>query len=233
MRTILLSLLVLSILSCNNFERGSGRIISETKSVSNFNAIKVSNSIDVEIMQGDKTEVIVEADDNVINFVEVKSINNELYISYKSGTTIMNSQVVVKVTAPEFTKIKASASSTVLGKNTLSTSNTFEVNASSSSEITIEVDAPTVKLDANSSAEINISGKTKNIFIEASSSAAINAENLKAETAEATANSSGSIYVFASVQLKANASSSGEVAYTGGVKDVQKNESSSGEVIAR
>lgn len=230
MKYIYLLTLPILLFSCFRTHHGSGRIITETKTVATFNAVDVSNSIDVELTQGNKNEVIVEADDNIIQYVNVENKGGVLHISFRSNVNVSNYTVKVKVTSPAFTKIEANSSADITSTNTITSADKISVTASSSADIDLKVDAPSILADAGSSATINLEGKTQQFEASASSSADINAENLKAESVNATAGSSGTCNVFASVKLNAEANSSGSVNYTGGVTNIVKKESSSGSV---
>jgi hypothetical protein len=58
--------------SCYNGKRGSGNIITEKRNVSGFTMVNASSSIDIDVQQGAETSVIVEADDNLIKYIEPK-----------------------------------------------------------------------------------------------------------------------------------------------------------------
>ena len=51
--------------------RGSGNIITENRNESGFNSIDVSGAIDVYVKQDSTTSVKVEADDNILEYIEV------------------------------------------------------------------------------------------------------------------------------------------------------------------
>jgi hypothetical protein len=232
-KNLLLLLLPVLLFSCFRSKRGSGNIIKETRNVAAFNAIDVGGSIDVELTQGTKNEVIVEADDNLIKYVEVVNKAGVLSINIKYNGSLNNFTARVKITSPVYTKISASASSEVTSTNVITSADKITVDANSSADVELNIDAPMVVAEASSSANVKLQGKTKQLDATASSSGDLNAEKLLAETVKAEASSSGSLNVFASVKLIADANSSGDVHYIGGVKDIQKSESSSGSVSAK
>jgi Putative auto-transporter adhesin, head GIN domain len=230
MKKLFLFALPIILFSCFKSKKGSGHIITETRTVAAFNAVDVSTSIDVELVQGNKNEVVVEADDNIIKDIEVVNKSGVLSISLNHTGSLRKFTARVKVTAPVFANIAASSSSSIKSTNTLTSTDKIKIDANSSADITLDVDAPNVIAECSSSATINLNGKTKQFDATANSSADIKAENLKAETVTASASSSATINVFASVKLKADANSSADINYSGGVKDIQKSVSSSGSV---
>ena len=230
MKKLLLFALPIFLFACRNSHKGSGRITTETRTVSAFNAVDVANSIDVELQQGDKNEVVVEADDNIIQFLETTCVDGKLTIRMKRNTNVRNATLRVRLVSPLYKSISGAASSEIVSRNTLTSTDKINVKASSSADITLQIDAPSVFVDGSSSADINITGRAKLVDANASSSTSIDLTGLKAETVTANATSSGLLKVFASVKLDASASSSGDVKYVGGVKDIQRRESSSGSV---
>lgn len=219
---------VITITSCDQ-TTGSGNIVTETRKTGNFDAISVGGSFEVEVKIGDVTLVVVEADDNIMKYIETTVSGNTLKINTEGLHNYSDVHMKVYVTAPAITSIKASASAEVVADNILTGSGRLTFKASSSASIKAEVNAPEIETDASSSATITLTGKTKTHKTEASSSAEIKTFGLLSENTTANVSSSASIEVHASVSLNARASSSGSVDYKGAAA-VTKSESSSGTV---
>lgn len=219
---------LITLVSCQH-TTGSGNIVTETRNTGSFDAISVGGSFDVEVKNGNSTSVVVEADDNIIKYIQTRVSGNVLKINTEDLHSYSNVHMKVYVTTPGLKAISASASAEVIAEDVLTNSEKLVFKASSSASIRAEVDAPEVVTDANSSATITLKGRTKTHQSEASSSGEIKAFNLLSENTTASASSSGSIEVHASVSLNAKASSSGNIEYKGGAT-VTKSESSSGSV---
>ena len=219
---------VFTLVSCDQ-TTGSGNIVTETRNTGSFDAISVGGSFDVEVKMGDAMSVVVEADDNIMKYIETKVSGNTLKISTEGLHSFSDVHMKVYVTVPVLTAVSASASAEVVGENILTNADKLVFKASSSASIKAEVNAPDIVTDANSSASITLRGKTKNHKTEASSSAEINAFELLTENTTANVTSSANIEVHASVSLNAHASSSGSVEYKGAAT-VTKSENSSGTV---
>ena len=219
---------VFTLVSCDQ-TTGSGNIVTETRNTGSFDAISVGGSFEVEVKMGDAMSVVVEADDNIMKYIETKVSGNTLKISTEGLHSFSDVHMKVYVTVPVLTAVSASASAEVVGENILTNADKLVFKASSSASIKAEVNAPDIVTDANSSASITLRGKTKNHKTEASSSAEINAFELLTENTTANVSSSANIEVHASVSLNAHASSSGSVEYKGAAT-VTKSENSSGTV---
>ncbi len=214
--------------SCNN-TTGSGNVITQKKSVGNFTGISASQSIDVEVTIGAVTEVRVEADDNIMQYIVTEVSGDMLEIKIKDMVNLNNTTVKVFVTTPGLNSISASSSAGVKVLGVIKYDGKISFDASSSADIEAEVDAPEVVAEASSSGSVTLSGRTKNFTAKASSSGDVKSAGLLTENTTASANSSGSVDVHASVTLNADASSGGDITYHGAAT-VKKDESSGGSV---
>lgn len=227
MKRLALITAVFALLSSCDFysESGSGNITSEKRNLPAFTGIESGSSIDVEVRIG-APSVEVEADDNIIQFVETHVSGNTLHIGLESGVSLHNTHIKVNVTVPEISHITAHSSSDVKVLDIIKSNSKLRFEVSSSADIEAEVEVPEVEAKASSSASINLSGRTKNYRARVSSSAEINSFDLLSENTDVSASSSGSADVHASVTLNAEASSSGSVDYTGGASAKVKTNSS-------
>ena len=175
---------VFTLVSCDQ-TTGSGNIVTETRNTGRFDAISVGGSFEVEVKMGDAMSVVVEADDNIMKYIETKVSGNTLKISTEGLHSFSDVHMKVYVTVPVLTAVSASASAEVVGENILTNADKLVFKASSSASIKAEVNAPDIVTDANSSASITLRGKTKNHKTEASSSAEINAFELLTENTTA------------------------------------------------
>lgn len=229
MKRIILFLFTLFILASCDRTTGSGNIISETRTVGNFDAINVGGGFNVEVKIGSPASVRVEADDNIMKYIEITDVGNTLNIRTEDLHNYSNVHMNVYITMPSLKNVKASASADVVVQDIVESDSRLSFRASSSASIKAEVNAPEIESDASSSATITLRGKTKNYDAQASSSANIRSFELLSENTTAKVSSSADIQVHASVNLNAKASSSGSIDYKGAAT-VNKSESSSGSV---
>lgn len=232
MKYLYFILMTVSIISCRNGVRGSGNIIKVTKQLSDINSLSVSGAIKVDVKIGAIPSLVIEADDNIMSYVTTNVSDKNLSIKIKGINSIRNATINVYLVVPTITKVTTSASAEVRSDEIIKNTEKLSFNASSGSLINVNVDAPSVFADASSGADIILTGRTKNLTVESSSGSKVNLLALQAENASASASSGATISIFASVGLKANASSGGNIRYKGGAPSVVKNVSSGGSVSA-
>jgi len=226
--TLLGSAFLLFLTSCN-FTTGSGNIVTEKRSVSNFTDINVSNAFDVEIKIGPAEEVKVEADDNIMKYIRTEVSGNTLRIKTENLHSLSDAHLKVYITMPEVKNIDASAAANVKVLDIIKVNGKLGFNASSAADIEAEVEAPEVEAEASSSGTVKLSGKTKNYKAQASSGASIKTAELLSEITDVSVSSGANAAVYSSVSLSADASSGGTIKYYGD-GSVKPNTSSGGTI---
>ncbi len=232
MKKILLIVNILGLMVGCEHRSGSGNIVSQTRNVGKFKGVSVGGDFDVEIKIGSPAKVVVEADDNLIDDIDVAEKDGELKISMNDGLSFNDAQMKVFITTPELNLIKSSASAEVVVLDEMQSDRKVVLKASSGSSINAAVNSPATEADASSGAEIVVKGRTKTFEAESSSGASVKASELLSENTIAQSSSGASTSVHASLQLNAKASSGGSVTYRGAASAVIK-ESSGGSITKR
>lgn len=206
---------------------GSGNVTSDMRNLVEFKRVSASTGVNVYLEKGDEASARVEAEDNIIELVktEVRGGKLEVYMD----RCIRNIKPVnVYVSFQEIEELDAQSAGRIIGRSVIEGEN-IKIDAGSAGEVEVEVEAIDVTLDAGSAGTITIEGKADNLYADASSSGKINAFELVAEVVDASASSAGVAQVYASLKLKAKATSGGKVQYTGDA-EVDEETSSAGVV---
>ncbi|RXP58559.1 DUF2807 domain-containing protein [Lutibacter sp. HS1-25] len=207
--------------------KGSKHVISEEREISaNFNTIKVQQGITVYLTQGNKTDIKVEADDNIIDLLITEVKNDALNIYFEKNVNKTKARNVY-LTTSDIEKIKTSSGARVQTENTIQNSS-LDLDASSGSSIKIIVNTNEIKSESSSGANIEILGNTTNFIASSSSGSIINADKLECVDAKTNVSSGAIINVNVSGILTANASSGGNISYEGNPTEIDKNTSSGG-----
>lgn len=222
-KIIVTSILSLSFLSCNlNFGvKGNGKVISENRSINkSFNTVEVSRGLDVYLTQNDSEKIIVEADENLHEFIITKVENNVLKI-YTEKNIWNSSEKKVLVSFKNISKISASSGSDVYVTNALTTEH-LQLKTSSGADLKLDVKVNKLYCSASSGSDIRVTGISDTIVIKATSGSSIDAAKLITLSAQATTTSGADIIVNVSNELIANTSSGGDITYVGNPKKVSK-----------
>ncbi|WP_310992072.1 head GIN domain-containing protein [Aequorivita marina] len=228
---IILATLVLS--SCNinlnNGEKGNGNVITQERNLTdNFTAIKGSAGLDVYLVQGDKNKLVVEADENIQQYISTEIKNNKLHITTSSNIGWAKAKKVY-VTFKELNTIEASSGADVIGNSVIKSQN-LSLRSSSGADLEVEVFSQDLIVKSSSGSEVKVSGKSSSLKADASSGSEIDAEELLVVNCYAEASSGAEVNVNVKNKLDTHVSSGGHIKYYGNPVSVNSNKSYSGSV---
>ncbi len=228
------------ILFCGTFtfsaqasQSGSNR---QTRQVSGFHGISVTSGIDLYLTQKNTEEVVVEAEsedlDKIITRVEGGIL--KIYIREKSWFNLNwnKDPRKVYVSFKLLDKLDASAGSDVISQDLLKLEK-LNLDASSGSDVKLELEASNIVVESSSGSDIFLKGKASVLQANASSGSDINANELQAKKCTASVSSGSDVRVNVTEELNADASSGGDITYSGNPKTKDINESSGGDVHGR
>jgi hypothetical protein len=205
----------------------------QKRQISGFHGVSVSSGIDLFLSQKNVEEVFVEAgpDDLDKIITEVEGGVLKIYIREKHWFNLNWNQEPRKVYVSFTTldKLEASAGSDVNSENYLKLDK-LNLDASSGSDVQLELDINELSVGSSSGSDISLKGKATEMQADASSGSDINAGDFQVKKCAASASSGSDIKVSVTEELNANASSGGEITYSGNPAKKDINESSGGDV---
>ncbi|WP_445385379.1 head GIN domain-containing protein [Robiginitalea sp. IMCC44478] len=207
--------------------KGNGVVEEETRDITeDFSAISASEGIDVFVTQGSRHSIRVEADENVIELIGTDIRDGKLKVH--AIENIGRATKKVYVTLPEVSSLSASSGADLVVNGTLEAGK-LRLHSSSGAELELEVLADEIEADASSGADIRLTGRANLFYADASSGSDIKARDLEVKVCHADASSGAGIKIQVSESLTADASSGGDISYSGN-PNVQSNKSVSGSV---
>jgi hypothetical protein len=195
--------------------RGSRTMGTEQRNITGFTGVETRGSIDIVVMQGNYN-VRVEADQNLLQYIETNVENGRLIARFRRGISISDyNSAKVYVTAPELNAFETHGSGDISGQGKISDKNKMDIGISGSGDITLELDCPIIKTETHGAGNIALGGETRNVSCLVSGSGDVKASGLRAETAKISIHGSGDVEVYASESLDTEISGSGDVHYKG------------------
>ncbi|MDT8402396.1 MAG: head GIN domain-containing protein [Bacteroidales bacterium] len=211
---------------------GDGNVKKEERKATVFTGVTTSSAIDVYLNQGSDHRIVVEADENLLEYI-VTEIRDGILRIYPDDVSIRRAEVMrVYVTMKDIDYLSTSSAGDIIGETPIRTGS-LKISASSSGDVKLEVYAKNLALRTSSAGDIILKGTAD--FVEASTSSAgdINAYDLEAREAELSSSSAGDIKITVSERLKARASSAGDIYYYGNPEFVDARSSSGGAVVRK
>jgi hypothetical protein len=221
MKTAALSIILVTILtttSCRfSFHRinGNGNVITEKRGVNRAEKIRVVGSLDVFVQSG-PAGVRVEADENLLPYIQTNTVDGWLEIKTKDNVNISSSNAIkVYVTTESLSDLSVTGSGNITCNDEFLSSKKTSFEVTGSGNLFAKINAPSVDAEITGSGNLQIAGETRDVDVEINGSGNYRGINLKAENAKIDIAGSGDADVFADNILRADISGSGTVKYKG------------------
>lgn len=236
-KIIIFVILISYFTSCfaNNINKGKiiGNKIIEQKdfNIKNFNKLYVSNSFNIVLTQGDEEKLILETDQNLIQYIEVKVLNNNLIIrmndNYEYNYTKMNLYLNFKFL--ENIDISGACEITTKGKNYIKF-NDLSIDCSGATKIDLNLECNNLEIDCSGATEINLNGKADKFKIDCSGASEIDAKKLESKYCILDASGASTVTVFAIESLNAETSGASSIIYYGNPKIINIDSSGTSDI---
>lgn len=232
--TLILVLTLSSAISAqgNRSVRGNGNVIKKDRNVPAFDGVKVSTAIDVYLTQGDKNSVVVEADENLHEYIMIEVRGGVLTIFYDNVSIREVTMSRVHVTIKDITSLETTSAGDILGKTPLKCGD-IEIGTSSAGDIKVDLIADNIEVDISSAGDVTLSGTANRLEADLSSAGELEASELRVKEAEVSVSSAGNANINVTERLEARASSAGDIRYYGDPKYVDAHASSAGSIRKR
>lgn len=188
--------------------RGSGNVITQSRDLSGYHAIEVSNALEVDVTAQKDFSLAVETDDNLIPLIRTEVSGGVLRISCDKRVST-SGPIRIRVSAPDI--------------------NNVEVSGASNVSIT-GIENPAFGIDVSGASKVKVEGSTSQLKAEASGASKIDAQNLAADNGTISTSGASGANVNVTGSLKADASGASHINYAGTPKDIQKKSSGASSV---
>lgn len=218
-----------------NWVRGSGTTTTEARAVTDFTQVAVQGQGTAIITQGDEESLTIEAEDNLLPYLETTVQDGVLQLRTRAGILLAPTQpIIFHITLKTVTSLGVAGSGAITAASLDTTD--LALNISGSGEITLEalttdtltnrisgagtltvhnLVAETVANAISGAGTFDLTGTTTEQTITISGNGTVQAAELQSETVQVTILGAGAVTVDASDTLAVKISGSGTVAYRG------------------
>ena len=202
---------------------GDGNIKTETRSPGQFDGVDVSGSIDLYVMTDSNRSVKIEADQNLLEYIEVFTKADKLIVRNRNGFNLRPSRdIKVYVSSPVYRTLELSGACDIYSQNQLASNDEISLDMSGSCDGKLDLKAPKITTDLSGACNIEIKGETKDFTAGGSGSVGFKCFNLLAENVNVDISGAGDAEVYASTKLDVDVSGAAGVKYKGNASVSQK-----------
>lgn len=212
--SLLLFLLVITFTWAQKGEKikGSKLVTIEQKKIGDFDSIEVGDNIEVSLEKGEKTELKIEADDNLHTIINI-DLNDKMLKLSTSKTAINFKKLLLRVTYDQDLKMVVSKNESIINAIQEIQLDDITFKTLDNSKLFLNVNSKEFLLQADDKSKIELNLKAENTTIELSKNANLKAliasENLKCDLYQkAKANLEGDV-INAQIRLDNNVDFSG------------------------
>ncbi|WP_378184926.1 head GIN domain-containing protein [Aquimarina sp. W85] len=218
--------------SCNipfNGVKGTGSVVQTERTIDKpFNRVKASNGLDIILSKNNDNKVIIEANQNLHELIEIYVKDQMLIIKAKENIYSADQKSVL-VSYKTLKEITVNSGASITSTQVIEQQK-MKLNATSGADIELEIKSESLTTSATSGAFIDISGMVNSHKVSATSGAVIKAQEVLSLITDAKATSGASVKVHAKNEFKGRATSGGNVRYFGAPEKVSEVDNSGGNV---
>ena len=193
--------------------KGSGNVVTESRSVPEFDQIRLEGQGKVILTRGANHFLIISTDDNILPHIETSVRNRKLIISH--GDIILSpSKLSFAITLSDLKGAAIAGSGDIKGSSRFF-SDDFYAEISGSGSIDLELETTQLQSEISGSGSINLSGLTDHHRARLTGSGKIYTVDMQSIKASVTITGSGNCHLTASDHLKVKITGSGDVLYKG------------------
>jgi hypothetical protein len=214
--------------------KGDGNLTKETRAVAGFSSLSSHGPVNVKIEKGQSNQIEIEADENILPYIETKVENGKLIIQTKKNVNLKTtSKMVVHVSMTTIKSLQLSGSGNIETTGNFNGGERSQIMLSGSGNINFSSGA-FKDVDFAISGSGNIvakGGSADNVSVSVSGSGNIYVSDIAAKNVEVKISGSGNVKVLADKSLTAKISGSGNVFYKGSAKNISSKVAGSGKLI--
>lgn len=213
-------LLGYSNLSASKPEKGSGKIISEERTITTFNSIVLSGKANVILTQGSNESVKIETDDNLMQFVNTEVSNKTLYIKMNKSTSPKKLNIYITVKMLQEYILKGSCELTA---NSSLKFDKFKIELHGSANILLKsLECSNLDVVIKGTGKLELNGKAFSANYDINGTGNINAPTFETTNSDVSIRGVGNCKVWAIENLKATINGTGSISYKGKPKNIDK-----------
>jgi hypothetical protein len=196
--------------------RGNGDIKTEARTEQGFQSFEISGAFKVYVKQDSAYSIKVEADANLMEYIEIYTDKNTLVVNPKNGYNLRpTSSVKVYISSPRFRVFDVSGASHIYSEGRIYSADELFVNLSGASSAEMDIKSPKVVIEVSGASTARLTGETKDLDVDGSGASHSKCFGLMSENADVDLSGASGAEVFALVKLNASASGVSHVKYKG------------------
>ena len=200
------------------------RIAEDTRSVGQFEGVKVGSGIDLIIKQEPgSNQVVVKADEQQIDHIKTEVVNDILVIKLEKGTWVSWKwrKMEVYVTTSHLRSLNAHGGSDVKVEGKLEVSE-LKIKAQGGSDVELNLDAESLMCTISGASDIELSGRVQDFTCASSGASDLKADDLQVQNCILTVQGASDARIYVNGDLSVEVAGASDVRVSGDPNIVHK-----------
>jgi len=195
--------------------RGSGNLTEETRAARDFDRVALSGIGTLTIEQGEEEGLRIEAEDNLMPYVETEVVGRQLTIGIQPRANLRPTKPIrYSLSVRDLERIEVSGSGDVRAADLQASDLTIVISGAGDADLPgLSADRLTVRLSG--AGDLTVTGQVDDQVVHIDGAGTYTARDLASQVAEVDVSGSGSATVRVSERLETTVSGSGSVRYIG------------------
>lgn len=196
---------------------GNTEVVKQTRSIGEYDQISVTGMMQVQLVAGKEGRIDLEAESNLMEYIETEVNGGKLKISVKKGYNLQpsnNNPIRLIVPFESIDAVTLTGSGSITNKDDIREKD-FEINVTGSGDVKLSLVTQNLKGSITGSGDIILRGNTENFKAQVTGSGDFLAYELEANAVDASVMGSGDIQVSPGIELNAKIAGSGDIKYRG------------------
>lgn len=189
--------------------------VQQERQLSNFHSIQALGACNVYLSQGSEFQVVVEASERLLNYVNTSVKGGVLYINTDKIKHIKKHEYhKVFVTMPSIKAIEVKGAADMFTENMIQASD-LSVKVTGAGDLHLETQCESLDCVVQGAGDVFLSGKTHKLITDVGGAGDLKAYKMQVNDAEVKVHGSGDVYVHVEQRMSAEVLGSGDLHYKG------------------
>lgn len=198
--------------ACAQKIKGNGKVVEQERELNSFNSLDISGAVEVILIQGSEELAIVEADENLMDYIFTEVKGSTLKIYTKDIKSSDELKVTVKL--KELSGIEISGAVSLKSKSVMNTESLI-IDCSGAAKMELEVTTQSIECDISGGSKLKLEGSTRDLEMDVSGAASVDAFDLKAINCEFDISGAAKAEISCNKKLEVEVSGTAKIVYKG------------------
>lgn len=193
---------------------GSGRIVTKDIPCGAFDRVQVDNTFQVDVTQGPGYSLLVSADDNLWDYVDIYNIGGILHVGMKSGN-YQNAHLTAKITLPRLAAIEVNGAASAQLHSIEDPDGRIDIRAGGASSLDGEVRCREIHVGVTGAATVSLRGGAEEMTLDVDGASHARLEQFHTRFTRARVADAADASIFASRELEFEVTGAAHFTYAG------------------